>query len=224
LLHDRCKAILKKQRSLAVGSRPRKSQGESLQAKEYQLSPPETWVDTYADYLYSYALYRVSNQALAEDLVQEAFVAALAARSSYQGKSSEKTWLTAILKNKILDYYRKRYREKTEPSDDLESLAVDQFFDEQNHPVFKPQRWLENPEKQVENREFMTILESCLETVSPKQSDAFRLREINQVETEEICKILQITTTNYWVLMHRARIIIRRCLEIHWFGREEETT
>lgn len=186
-----------------------------------QLSSPESWVDEYADYLYSYALYRVSDSAAAEDLVQETFLAALTARKQFKGKSSEKTWITSILKNKILDYFRKRYREKTDQVEDMDSLSVDQFFDERDNWAIKPRQWHKNPEKRIEDSQFVDTVLKCLETISPKQADAFRLREIDQVGTEEICKVLNISATNYWVLMHRARLFMRRCLETRWFRSKE---
>lgn len=188
-----------------------------------KLSPPETWVDRYADYLYSIALYRVSDSNAAEDLVQETFVAALTAREQFKGKSSEKTWITSILKNKILDYFRKRYREKADQIEDIDMLPLDQFFDNRNNWTVKPQRWYRTPEKRVEDSQFMDVLQKCLETISPKQADAFRLREIDQSSTEEICKVLNISTTNFWVLMHRARLFMRRCLETRWFRSKEDS-
>ncbi len=194
---------------------------EMMKAPFYQLSSPESWVEKYADYLYSYALYRVSDRAAAEDLVQETFMAALKAQEQFRGRSSEKTWVTSILKNKIIDYFRKRYREKADPVEDMDSFSVNQYFDGRDNWAIKPQRWQKSPEKQIEDSQFMDILHKCLETISPKQADAFRLREINQADKEEICKVLKISSTNYWVLMHRARLHIRRCLEIRWFNPEE---
>ena len=184
------------------------------------LSPAETWVDKYADYLYSYALYRVSDVGSAEDLVQETFAAALKARESYRGESSEKTWLTSILKNKILDFFRKSYREGTRQLDDPDSFSADQFFDNNDNWSIKPRKWQMNPHSALETSEFMGIIHKCLEMINPKQADAFRLREIDQADTEEICKVLNISATNFWVLMHRARLFMRRCLETKWFNPE----
>ena len=183
----------------------------------HTLSAPETWVDMYADYLYSYALYRVTEVPAAEDLVQETFSAALSAQARFKGKASEKTWLTGILKNKIMDFFRKRYREQPSSQDSIERIVMDDFFDERDNWAVKPQKWQENPQHIHERKEFMSVLMKCLSAISKKQADAFRLREINQVETDEICKVLKISTTNYWVLMHRARLQIRRCLELQWF-------
>lgn len=185
-----------------------------------QLSPADTWVDKYGDYLYSYALYRVSDVDTAEDLVQDTFAAALKGRESYRGESSEKTWLTAILRNKILDLFRKRYREGTRQLEDPATFPADQYFDNHDNWSVKPQKWQVNPHSSLETSELMEIIHACLQTISPTQADAFRLREIDQADTEEICKVLNISATNFWVLMHRARLFMRRCLEVKWFNPE----
>ena len=104
--------------------------------------------------------------------------------------------------------------------EDIDKFSLDQFFDDRDNWAIKPQKWLQNPQKTFEDSEFMNILQKCLEKISPKQADAFRLREFSQFDTEEICKVLNISTTNYWVLMHRARQYMRRCLEIKWFSPE----
>lgn len=190
------------------------------EAAAAKLSPAETWVDNYADYLYSYALYRVADVETAEDLVQETFAAALKGRKGYRGESSEKTWLTSILRNKILDLFRKRYREGTRQLEDPDRFPADQYFDNHDNWSVKPQKWQLNPYSSLETSEFMEIIHACLETLSPTQADAFRLREFDQADTEEICKVLNISATNFWVLMHRARLFMRRCLEVKWFNPE----
>ncbi len=178
---------------------------------------PEKWVDLYGDYLYGYAFYRVYEATVAEDLVQETFLAALRSFKNFQYRSSIKTWLTGILKNKIMDFFRKRYRELPSSQDVIERVVMDDFFDERDNWAIKPRKWQENPQHIHERKEFMSVLMKCLSTISKKQADAFRLREINQVDTDEICKVLKISATNYWVLMHRARLQIRKCLEMQWF-------
>lgn len=185
---------------------------------KHELSLAETWVEQYADYLYTYALYRVPDVSVAEDMVQETFVAALSVRQKYKGKSSEKTWLTAILKNKIMDFFRKRYRDNISLRENLDEQQSDAFFDGHDNWAIRPQEWKQNPQKALEQSEFMDVLAKCLSAISPKQADAFRLRELSQADTDEICKVLDISATNYWVLMHRARLQIRHCLEVRWFA------
>lgn len=178
---------------------------------------PNEWVDTYGDGLYSYALYRVDNKNLAEELVQETFVAALGSRAGFAGKSSEKTWVYSILKNKIYDHFRKKYKETPTSADQLEGLMEDDFFDSKGGWRKMPERWAENPQKNFEEKEFMSVLRVCLDGLPAKQGHAFLLRELDDMDNEEICKVLGVSSTNYWVLMHRARLKIRKCLENNWF-------
>ena len=179
---------------------------------------PDTWVDNYADSLFSYAFFRVQDRSLAEELVQETFVAALVAREKFKGKSSEKTWFFAILKNKIIDQLRRKYREKLQSLETTPEYIVDDFFNEHGEWLVKPGKWRENPQQDFEQREFVEVLRQCLTGLSANQSDAFTLREFDDVGSEEICKVLGISSTNYWVLLHRARLVIRKCLERNWFG------
>ncbi|MFN2355159.1 MAG: sigma-70 family RNA polymerase sigma factor [Desulfopila sp.] len=185
-------------------------------AKNHQLSAPETWVDRYSDSLFSYALYRVSSQAVAEEMVQETFVAALSARKNFHGNASEKTWLFGILKHKIMDHYRNAYKNTAVSEETMESLASD-IFDEHGNWHAKPAKWRNTPDLAYEQNEFLIVLQQCLDKMSKRAAAVFRLREIVQIETEEICEALGITPTNYWVIMHRARLHTRKCLESNWF-------
>lgn len=178
---------------------------------------PETWVERYADSLFGYACFRVQDPGLAEELVQETFAAALVARDNFKGDSSEKTWFFAILKNKIIDHLRRKYRDKLQSLDTLPEHLAGEFFDEGGEWLSKPAKWRENPQHHFEQREFLAVLQHCLTMLPARQSDAFSLRELDEVGPKEICKVLGITTTNYWVLLHRARLVIRSCLEKDWF-------
>lgn len=180
---------------------------------------PGQWVDNYGDGLYSYALYRLENKALAEELVQETFVSALGTKSNFTGKSSEKTWLYSILKNKIYDHLRRKYKETPMVSEQLETIIEEDFFDSKGAWKKRPGRWKENPEQNFEEKEFMTILQDCTGRLPAKQGHAFLMRELDDLDSEEICKVLGVSSTNYWVLMHRARLTIRNCLEHNWFHR-----
>lgn len=179
---------------------------------------PDRWVDTYADSLYSYALFRTRDRFLAEELVQETFVSALGARARFRGDSSERTWFFTILKNKIVDQIRLKYREKIRPVKRFPDTPVEEFFDQRGEWLSKPQRWLENPQQNYEQREFIAVVRNCLTDLPANQSDAFLLREFDDISSDEICKVLNISPSNYWVLLHRARLVIRQCLERNWFG------
>lgn len=179
---------------------------------------PEKWVDEYGDLLYRYALLRVGDAGIAEELVQEALCSALEARDRFSGKSSEKTWLVGILKHKVVDYFRTSSREKIviESQDLPDSDDVD-LFDEKGHFRNVPEEWKGSPEDLLENREFWEIFHHCLDGLSPAIRQAFTLREIDELESDQICKDLNISPTNLWVMLHRARTGLRRCLEIKWF-------
>ncbi|MFC1504964.1 sigma-70 family RNA polymerase sigma factor [Thermodesulfobacteriota bacterium] len=188
---------------------------------ENNISDPETWVDRYGDYLYTYAYRRTQDEQGAEDLVQETFLAALGARAKFQGRSSVKTWLTSILKHKLLDRYRKQYREVPHENIEMKADELDDLFDEKGHWKVGPAKWVANPQKHYEQKQFMEALGHCLKTPPKRLSEAFMLRELDGMTTKEICKVLNVSETNLWVMLHRARIYIRECIERSWLNPKE---
>ncbi len=199
-------------------------QGSSMQiqkkspATDENNGNPASWVDLYADYLYRFAIIRVADQDTAEELVQETFIAAIAAvkENRYQGKSQEKTWLTGILKHKIVDHLRRKYRGRALPLEQIGEDIIEASFAADGHWRARVGEWDINPSDRYEQKELGKILMACIEALQQRQADAVRLRELDEKTTEEICKILMITTTNYWVLMHRARLSLRQCVDDHW--------
>lgn len=181
---------------------------------------PESWVDQYGDYLFGYALSRMGDPAVAEDLVQETFLAGLRALEGFEGRSSVRTWLVAILKNKIVDSLRKMSREK--PMEDVEALAdlEEEFFHRKGEWRLRPAEWEANPSRLVERKEFWKVFSDCLVELPKNLSSALKLREMEGMGCEEICKVLGISASNCWVMLYRARMRMRRCLEINWFGEE----
>ena len=184
---------------------------------EIDADNPETWVDQFGDYLYRFALVRIKDPALAEDLVQETFLAALKGQKNFQRRSALKTWLTAILKHKIIDHLRKKNRVQTIEDIDAVGETVDGFFEKSGAWRLQPGKWHINPGKILEQRQFMDALYRCLSELPERLAKAFMLREMEGLSTEELCKSLQITATNSWVMLYRARAYLRRCLEINWF-------
>ncbi len=182
---------------------------------------PESWVDQYGDYLFGYALSGIGDATTAEDLVQETFLAGLRAQKGFEGRSSVRTWLVAILKNKIVDSLRKMSREK--PVEDVETMAdlEKEFFHEKGGWRLKPAEWEVNPSRLVERKEFWKIFTDCLGELPKNLSSALKLREMEGMGCEEICKVMSISASNCWVMLYRARMRMRRCLEINWFGEEE---
>jgi len=183
---------------------------------------PETWVDRYGDYLYRFAVARIKDQAVAEDLVQETFLAALRGRKSFKGRSSVKTWLSAILKHKIVDYLRKKYREQVTNDTDTITETVNGFFHKNGSWKIRPGKWNMDPSKIYEQREFMDTLFKCLAKLPDRQSKAFMLKEMEGYSTKEICNALEVSPTNSWVMLYRARMFLRRCLELFWFNKTKE--
>ena len=178
---------------------------------------PEIWVDRFGDYLYRFALARIKDPSLAEDLVQETLLAALQGRKGFQRRSALQTWLTAILKHKIIDHLRKKQRVQTIEDIDAVGETVDAFYEKKGAWRIRPGNWDGNPAKVLEQRQFMDILYRCLSELPERLAKAFMLREMEGLSTEELCKSLQITATNSWVMLYRARSYLRRCLEIYWF-------
>ncbi len=181
---------------------------------------PEQWLDLYGDALYSYALMRIRNPAIAEDLVQETFLAGLRAHERFAGKSSEKTWLIGILKHKLIDHLRKAGRqqqvEDIEGEADRHALGGSEF-DEQGRWKTPPADW-PHPERALEQDEFWQTFSDCLAALPDHLADLFILREIQGIDSEDVRRTLEISTTNnMWVMLSRTRQRLRRCLEKHWF-------
>ncbi len=185
------------------------------------LDDPEIWVDRYGDSLYRFALARVKDPSIAEDLVQETFLAALGARKNFKGRSTTRTWLIAILKHKIVDYIRKKTREQD--TDKIESMTngIDANFTDRGEWKLRPAKWAKNPMKLYEQKEFMDVLYHCIAELPERQAEAFMRREIYGWSTDEICKALDITATNSWVILYRARMLLRSCLEKKWLSAQQ---
>jgi len=191
---------------------------QTAEADKRRFDPAE-WIDAYGDMLFRYALVRLRDQGLAEDVVQETFLSALASRQNFAGRSTERTWLVGILKHKIVDILRKRSRER--PVDDFEALQDmgKEDFDETGRWRVKPASWTTDSSTLYQQKEFWEVLEACLSDLPERLAAAFSLRELEEMETKELCKVLHISPTNLWVMLHRARHRLRGCLEENWFDR-----
>jgi RNA polymerase sigma-70 factor (ECF subfamily) len=165
-------------------------------------------------YLLRYATLQLRDAAAAEDAVQETLLAALAGEASFGGRSNLRTWLTGILKHKIVDTIRRSSRESPLPAEE----ELDALFDATGHWVEAPQAW-PDPDAALDQKAFFAALEECLAKLPAKTSQAFMMREHMGYETGDICKELSITPTHVWVLLHRARLALRSCLEMNWFGK-----
>lgn len=165
-----------------------------------------------------FALSRLRDRSAAEDTVQEALLAAIQGAERFTGQSSVRTWLVGILKHKIIDNLRKSSRERPpEPASDASVEDLEVFFGSDGHFVEPPGEW-ESPEKALEERRFFEALERCLQGLPKNAASAFTLREMMGLGTDEICKELGISASNCWVLLYRARLSLRACLERTWFS------
>lgn len=174
-------------------------------------------------YLLRYALLQLRNPVQAEDVVQETLLAALEGRERFAGKSALRTWLTGILKHKVIDHLRRSSRERqlTDADDDQsEADAVDALFAEDGHWRDTPTDW-GNPAGAFENSRFWAAFELCLQRLPVRTARVFTMREVMDMATDDICQELGITTTNCWVMLHRARLTLRECLQLTWFDGQQ---
>jgi RNA polymerase sigma-70 factor (ECF subfamily) len=180
----------------------------------------EKWVKQYSDELFSWALYKTSSKETAEDLVQETFLSAYHKIDTFEGKSSPKTWLFSILNNKIIDYYRKNTKGKEQDFSITENSGLkltDDFFTENEHwksnelnPIW------EKEEELLDNPDFNNIMASCMDDLPQKWKIALTSKYLTDKKSNEICQDLDITMSNYWQIVHRAKLLLKKCLETKW--------
>lgn len=168
-------------------------------------------------YLLRFAALQLRDANAAEDAVQETLLAALAGEAKFAGRSNLRTWLTGILKHKIIDSIRRSTREPTVDADLDNTAEFDSLFVPDGHWKSAPRTW-EEPHGALEQKQFLGVLEECLARLPQKTARVFMMREHMGLETEEICKDLGITPTHCWVLLYRARMALRLCLDERWFG------
>ena len=179
------------------------------------VTEPKEWVKTYGDYLYAFALPRVKDGEYAKDLVQETFLSALSKIDGFQGKSSVKTWLTAILKNKIIDGYRKKKIETVYSDLNNPEGGPMDFFDsnggwDENH---KPSPFPFETQDSLENKDLQTYLKFCFEKLPQVWRMVFIMKNIDEEKSDFICKEMNLSASNFWVIMHRAKLALRECLQ-----------
>jgi len=169
--------------------------------------------------LVRFAQLQLRNQELAEDAVQDALIAVLEKPERFAGQSSLRTYVTGILKYKIIDNLRLATRERQidTAEDQSEDDAIDALFAADGHTLEQPREW-GNPDATLQQKDFFKVLEVCLEKLPVKTARIFMMREWLELDTDEICKELAITSANAWVLLYRARMRLRECLDLNWFG------
>jgi len=198
-----------------ITSNSRNFETDNESMAENQLHP-NTWVDAYADYLFNYAIGRISDAEIAKDLVQETFLAGLKSAKNYKGDAAERTWLIAILKRKVIDHYRKINSKKGKAEVRMnyssQSDAEGDWLEEQ---VADPFSTFEN--STIENEELGLAIQSCISKLPKKQALVFTMKTIQGISTEDICNELEINPSNLWVMIHRARTALMGCLNKNWF-------
>jgi RNA polymerase sigma-70 factor (ECF subfamily) len=187
-------------------------------AMSAKLSDPASWVDRYGDALFQYARGRVATRELAEDLVQDTFLAAFRHRTQYDGKSSFGTWLVAILRRKIVDHYRRAGRT---PELSAESLsAFGDPFTAKGKWTTSSCKWRTSPSEMAENAEFWTVFQQCMSELPAHLAQAFQMRELGVVSVDDASRLTGVTPKNLAVRLHRARLLLRQCLDTKWFRSE----
>ncbi|MCF6213894.1 MAG: sigma-70 family RNA polymerase sigma factor [Flavobacteriaceae bacterium] len=177
---------------------------------------PNKWIALYSDYLFNYTITRIDDAELAKDIVQETFFSALKAMKNYRGDASERTWLVSILKRKIIDQYRKMNSKKGRAE-----VRVN-FYDEGDKrgswlEECVPQTWGNEAESAIETKELGHAINKCVAALPEKYRNVFKMKTVQNIDTEEICNELDISSSNLWVIIHRARLQLRKCMEDSWF-------
>ena len=174
------------------------------------------WVDMYAEKLLKQACFLLSDKEEAEDIVQEVFLTAFVSIDKFQRKSNPLTWLKSILTHKIADFYRNKYK--------FQQVNFDYFFDEEglwkDNEITK--EWEDNETSLgtlLDDKEFKNVLEKCFEKLPEKWSILVKMGYLEEKKSNEICQEMQISNTNYWKILQRSRLQLRKCLELNWFDR-----
>ncbi len=178
-------------------------------------------VESHRSYLLRYATAKLRDGDQAEEVVQEALLAALEGVGGFAGQSSLRTWLTSILKFKIIDFQRRVISDRAHfasaPEEDHEDPAwMDRMFDDTGHWAPRLAEWT-NPDSALQQKQFFDTFERCMDKLPKTASRVFFKREVMGVDTDEICKEESITASNCWVMLHRARLALRECLDRNWF-------
>lgn len=173
--------------------------------------------EEHSDYLYRYALLHFKNPEQARDLVQDTFVAVARAHDTFKGQSSIRTWLTSILKHKLIDHIRRKSTSSEVSLDDLADRGMEHFFDSSGHwTEAGPRDWGRNPEQTAERNEFLSIINSCLGKLLERFRQIFLLKEWDGLSRDQISAELGVTANNVGVILHRARVSLRECVGSNW--------
>ncbi len=194
----------------------------AIEIEKKHAPDPTLWLERHGDFLYRFALSKIYERSLAEDLVQETLLAALGSRGNFANNSAERTWLAGILKHKIADHFRRITREiSLDETFETDEFLEKSFFAADGHwkPEATPLVWKENPAELLEQKEFCEFLRNSLSQIPEKLAAVFMLSEIQGFSSDEICQMLDISQENLYVMLHRARFRLRHLLEKNWFAK-----
>jgi RNA polymerase sigma-70 factor (TIGR02943 family) len=179
------------------------------------------WVEDHSDLLYNYAIRRVSDAELSKDLVQETFLAAWRNKDKFRGDSSLKNWLFTIIRSKIIDHFRKMNTDAV-LQEIREGHHDGVYFDHEDHwrKGMYPAALSVNFHSAIESRDFLRVFDLCSRKLKQLQHAVFILKYVEEMESEKICEIMGLSASNYWVLVHRAKVQLRACLEKNWLNNE----
>ena len=190
--------------------------------EDKELLNPNEWLQNHGDFLFSFTMARIYSTEIAEDIVQDTFVSAFEARDKFKGNSSERTWLVSILKRKIIDHYRKSSKNQQTSLDLFEKPFYQDGLHEGTWVKEKvPQNWNMDFFQEMDREEFFKIFQYCLSLLPEKVANCFSMKSVDELETKEICKVLQISASNLWVMLHRARLQLRECMEKNWLDEKK---
>ena len=188
--------------------------------RDASVATAEAWLETHGDYLYRYAKSRVFDHTAAEDLVQETLITALRRMDQFEQHSSVRTWLTGILKFKIREYARRKKRYPLLYDDGFDWAAPDDWYDAEGHWSAAAKGagmdWSPDPRAELDQKEFWQVLQHCLSKLPTNAALAFMQRELEFASPQKIMKSLGVSQSNLWVLLHRARNQLKRCIQTNW--------
>ena len=193
----------------------------NTQTPSHEASNPSTWLDEHGDYLFRIAVSRLRDADAAEEVVQDTFVSALKNVKQFAGRGNERAWLSGILKNKIIDVFRKRKRDPVNVDREKSDIA-EMLFDENGAWKKEMKASLKQSLDSIDREEFWAILKQCMMSLPTRHADVFTMRTMDEVSAEKICKALKLTASNYWVIIHRARLQLSGCMKQNWFNEAQQ--
>jgi RNA polymerase sigma-70 factor (ECF subfamily) len=197
------------------------STAQISESPEERVLEPQLWIEAYGDYLFRYANARLRDANAAEEVVQDTFLNGIKYQQQYSGAGTERAWLLGILKRKIIDYVRKRNRQAKVDQYEDDHDPTNQLFDAKGNWNKKSIPWSIAPDQKIESSELWDIVRGCLSHLPSGQADVFTLSVMEGMDSDEVCETLEITPSNMWVRMHRARLGLAKCVGGKWFGKDE---